>query len=151
MARVPRVPDFASYGRLVKCAKASAGQRSGPSGPTSGHAYLTWACSAAAVLGLRQYPTGQTGLARLAQQPGKGTACTVLAHQLARAVSYIRQCDTVLDRDKFFASEERRAGKPDASLDYPGISLPPVLGQPGVYGVSAREAGRWRASLLPCV
>jgi transposase len=47
--RFPRVPDVVSYGRLVKCAKASAGKHWGTSGKKSGHAYLTWAFSAAAV------------------------------------------------------------------------------------------------------
>jgi transposase len=49
MARFPRVQDVASYGRLVKCAKESAGKRSGTSGTTSGNAPLTWAFSEAAV------------------------------------------------------------------------------------------------------
>jgi len=49
MARFPRVQDFASSCRLVKCAKASAGKRSGTSGTTIGNAHLTWACSEAAV------------------------------------------------------------------------------------------------------
>jgi transposase len=46
----PRVQDFVSYGRLVTCAKASAGKRDGTSGSKIGHAYLTWAFSEAAVL-----------------------------------------------------------------------------------------------------
>jgi transposase IS116/IS110/IS902 family protein len=47
--RVPRGPAFAAYGRLVTCAKASAGKRSGTSGTNIGQAHLTWACSEAAV------------------------------------------------------------------------------------------------------
>jgi hypothetical protein len=39
--RFPRVQEFASYCRLIKCAKESNGKRSGPSGSTSGHAHLT--------------------------------------------------------------------------------------------------------------
>ena len=38
IARFPRVQDVVSYGRLVKCAKASAGQRYGTSGTTIGNA-----------------------------------------------------------------------------------------------------------------
>jgi Transposase IS116/IS110/IS902 family len=49
MERCPRVQAFASDGRLVPCAKASAGTRHGPSGTTSGQAHRTWACSEAAV------------------------------------------------------------------------------------------------------
>jgi transposase len=49
IARCPRGQDVASSGRLVTCAKASAGKRSGTSGSTSGHAHLTWAFAEAAV------------------------------------------------------------------------------------------------------
>ena len=51
--RCPRAQDFASYCRLGKCAKASAGKRSGTSGTTIGHAPLQGAFSEAAVLCLR--------------------------------------------------------------------------------------------------
>jgi hypothetical protein len=47
--RFPRVQEFASSGRLVKCAKASAGKRSGTSGANIGKAHLKWAFSEAAV------------------------------------------------------------------------------------------------------
>jgi transposase len=48
--RFPRVQEFVSYRRLVKCAQESAGKRYGTSGPKMGNAYLTWAFSEAAVL-----------------------------------------------------------------------------------------------------
>src|SRR5437660_8057510 len=51
--RFPRVQDFASYRRLVKCARESAGKRSGTSGAKIGNAHLTWAFSETAVLCLR--------------------------------------------------------------------------------------------------
>jgi len=60
MSRFPRVQDFVSYGRLVKCAQESAGKRDGTSGAKIGKAYLTWAFSEAAVLLLRHNPVGQT-------------------------------------------------------------------------------------------
>ena len=50
IARFPRVQDFVSYCRLVKCAKESAGKRYGTSGTKIGNAYLKWAFSEAAVL-----------------------------------------------------------------------------------------------------
>jgi len=65
IARFPRVQDFVSYCRLVKCAKESAGKRYGTSGTKIGNAYLKWAFSEAAVLFLRNNPAGQKYLARL--------------------------------------------------------------------------------------
>jgi transposase len=89
IARFPRVQDFVSYCRLVKCAKESAGKRYGTSGSKIGNAYLKWAFSEAAVLFLRTNPAGQKYLTRLEKKHGKGKALTVLAHQLARAVYYM--------------------------------------------------------------
>jgi hypothetical protein len=42
--------DFLSYGRLVKCAKESAGKRYGLSGKKIGNPQLKWAFSEAAAL-----------------------------------------------------------------------------------------------------
>ena len=86
IARFPRVQDFVSYCRLVKCAKESAGKRYGTSGTKIGNAYLKWAFSEAAVLFLRDNPAGQKYLARLEKKYGQGKALTVLAQKLARAV-----------------------------------------------------------------
>ncbi len=99
--RFPRVQEFVSYCRLVKCAKESAGTRDGTSGKKIGNAYLKWAFSEAAVLFLRHNPTGQKYLARLVKKHGKGKALTVLAHKLARAVYYMCKRDTAFDLDKF--------------------------------------------------
>jgi transposase len=99
--RFPRVQEFVSYCRLVKCAKESAGKRYGTSGTKIGNAYLTWAFSEAAVLFLRANPAGQKYLARIVKKHGKGKALTILAHKLARAVYYMWRRDTVFDLDKF--------------------------------------------------
>jgi Transposase IS116/IS110/IS902 family len=104
ITRFPRVQDFLSYCRLVKCAKESAGKRDGTTGTKIGHAYLTWAFSEAAVLCLRNNPAGQTYLARLARKHGKGKALTVLAHKLARTVYYMLKRDVVFDLDIFLQS-----------------------------------------------
>ena len=65
--RFPRVQDFASYCRLVKCAKESAGKHYGYSGAKIGNAHLKWAFSEAAVLCLRRNPAAQQYVARLAE------------------------------------------------------------------------------------
>lgn len=99
--RFPRVQDFVSYCRLVKCAKESAGKRYGTSGTKIGNAYLQWAFSEAAVLFLRDNPAGQKYLTRREKTPGKGKALTVLAHKLARAVYYMLRRHTAFDIHKF--------------------------------------------------
>jgi transposase len=121
--RFPRVQACVSYGRLVKCAKASAGKRDGTSGQKIGKAYLTWACSDAAALFLRNNPAGQKYRARLVTKHGKGTALTVLAHQLARAVYDMLKRETAFDLDKFFNEERSGASEPAASLAAAGLSL----------------------------
>jgi len=101
IARFPRVQDFASYSRLVKCAKESAGKRSGTSGSKIGNAHLKWAFSEAAVLFLRDNPAAQKLLARLEKKHSKGKALTILAHKLARAVYYMLKRQTAFDLDTF--------------------------------------------------
>jgi transposase len=100
--RFPRVQDFVSYCRLVKCAKESAGKRLGTSGTKIGNAHLKWAFSEAAVLFLRDHPPAQKYLARLEKKHDKGKALTVLAHKLARAVYYMLKRHVVFDRAQFF-------------------------------------------------
>ena len=99
--RFPRVQDFASYCRLVKCAKESAGKRLGTSGKNIGNAHLKWAFSEAATLFLRNNEPGQKYLARLEKKHDKGKALTILAHKLARAVYYMLKRKTVFDMDIF--------------------------------------------------
>ena len=102
--RFPRVQDFVSYCRLVKCAKESAGKRYGTSGAKIGNAYLKWAFSEAAVLFLRTNPAGQKYLARLEKKHGQAKALTVLAQKLARAVYYMLRRKTAFDMPMFLQS-----------------------------------------------
>ena len=121
--RFPRVQDFASSCRLVKCAKESAGKRSGTSGTTIGNAHLKWAFSEAAVLFLRDNPAGQKFLTRLEKKHSKGKALTILAHTLARAVYDMLQHKTAFDMPTFLNSSGRGVGKLDASRDNHGMTL----------------------------
>jgi transposase len=84
--RFPRVQDFVSSCRLVKCAKESNGKRLGTSGKKIGHVHLRWAFAEAAVLFLRQSQPGKDYVAKLEHTHGKAKALTVLAHKLGRAV-----------------------------------------------------------------
>jgi transposase len=99
--RFPRVQEFASYCRLVKCAKESNGKRSGSSGTKIGNAHLKWAFSEAAVLFLRDNPAGQKLLARLEKKHGKGKALTMLAHKLSRAVYCMLKRKVAFDMQRF--------------------------------------------------
>jgi transposase len=127
LQRFPRVQDVVSYGRVVTCAKESAGTRDGVAGTTIGQAYLTGAFSEAAVLCLRNHAAGQKWLARLAKQQGQGNALTVLAHQLARAVSSMLKRRTAVDLDTCLPQSWSEAGEPDAELDGARISLATAL------------------------
>ena len=72
ISRFPNLGQFVSYSRLVKCARESAGKKSGYSGKKIGNAYLKWAFSEAAVLFLRGNEPAQKAVARLASKHGKG-------------------------------------------------------------------------------
>src|SRR5882672_6525544 len=111
IARFPRVQDFASYCRLIKCARESAGKRSGTSGAKIGNAHLKWAFSEAAVLFLRDNPAAQKLLSRFEKKHSKGKALTILAHKLARAVYYMLQRQTAFDLDTFLHGSGRGAGE----------------------------------------
>jgi transposase len=100
--RFPRVQDFLSYCRLVKCSKESAGKRLGTSGAKIGNAHLKWAFSEAAVLFLRDHPAAQKYLARLEKKHDKGKALTILAQKLARAVYYMLKRKVAFDKETFF-------------------------------------------------
>jgi hypothetical protein len=129
ITRVPRGQDLVSSCRLVKCAKESAGKRSGTSGTKIGHASLTWAFSEAAVLFLRHHPAGQTSLPRFERTHGQGKALTVLAHKRARAVDDLVQRGTAVDRDQFRRGSGSGAGEPTAARGHQGVSLTRGLGK----------------------
>jgi len=99
--RFPKVQNFASYCRLIKCKKVSAGKSYGTSGKKIGNAYLKWAFSEAAVLFLRKNPEAQAWLQRMANKHNKARALTILAHKLGRAVYFMLQRKTVFDQERF--------------------------------------------------
>ena len=102
--RFPTVQDFASYARLVKCSKESAGKRYGVSGAKIGNVHLKWAFSEASVLFLRGNPKGQKYVEKLTSKHGKGKALSILAHKLGRAVYYMLKRQKAFDMNKFLSS-----------------------------------------------
>jgi transposase len=98
------VRDFASYSRLVKCEKRSAGKSLGTSGNKIGNAYLKWAFSEAAVLFIAKSAQGRTVLQRLERKYGKPKALSVLAHKLGRAVYFMLARKQPFDPQRFAES-----------------------------------------------
>jgi transposase len=103
IGRFPRVQDFLSYARLVKCEHRSAGKRLGSGGAKIGNAHLKWAFSEAAVLFLRNNPGGQKHLRRLAGRHGKAKALSILAAKLGRAVYLMLRKERAFDLERFLA------------------------------------------------
>jgi transposase len=99
--RFPTVQDFASYCRLVKCAKESNGKKTGSSGKKIGNAHLKWAFSEAAVLFLKDNEHGKRYLDKLSNKYGKAKALSILAHRMGRAVYFILKNKEAFDAPKF--------------------------------------------------
>lgn len=102
--RFPRVQDFASYCRLVKCARESNGKKYGTAGRRIGNAHLRWAFSEAAQLFLKGNEPGRRYLRKLAGKHGKGKALSILAHKLGRAVYFMLKNRQGFDMNKFLAA-----------------------------------------------
>lgn len=100
--RFPRVQNFISYARLVKCPRESAGKRKGTSGAKMGNVHLKWAFSEAAVLFLRGNEQAQRYKAKLVSRHGKGKALSILAAKLGRAVYFMLKRKKSFDADRFF-------------------------------------------------
>jgi transposase len=101
--RFPRVQDFASYARLVKCAHESAGKRSGTGGAKIGNAHLRWAFGEAVVLMLRENDEIKKRRQRLERKHGKGKSLSILAHRLGRAVYFMLKRKKVFQMERFLA------------------------------------------------
>ena len=104
ISRFPSVRDFASYSRLVKCERSSAGKSLGSGGNKIGNAHLKWAFSEAAVLFIAKSEQGRTVLTRLERKYGKPKALSVLAHKLGRAVYYMLARKQAFDPQRFATS-----------------------------------------------
>jgi transposase len=104
ITRFGRVQEFASYARLVKGQKQSAGKTFGTSGAKMGNVHLKWAFSEAAVLFLRHTKDGKKLLAGMEKKHGKGKALSILAHKIGRAVFYMLSRRTVFSPEKFLAA-----------------------------------------------
>ncbi len=99
--RFPRVQDFASYARLIRPKKTSAGKCYGSGNGKIGNSYLKWAFSEAVVLFLRETRETQPYIRRLEKKYGKDKTKGIVAHRLGRTVYYMLKNNTVFDLKKF--------------------------------------------------
>ena len=102
--RFPRVQDFVSYARLVKCEKQSAGKSYGHSGKKIGNAHLKWAFSEAACLFMRESDRAKKFVAKREKKFGKGKAMAILSAKLGRSVYQMLRKGDVFDEKVFFAN-----------------------------------------------
>jgi hypothetical protein len=98
-------------------------------------------------------PNGQTLLTRLETKPGKGTALTILAHHLARAVYDMLKRHTAVDMDNFLRTSRSRAGEPGAARDPHGMSRQSARSKPcAAASVTAQVCiGRLSRRPGPCL
>ena len=102
--RFPTVQDFASYCRLVKCAKESNGKKYGTAGKKIGNAHLRWAFSEAAQLFLKGNEPARKYMEKIVSRHGKGKALSILAHKIGRAVYYMLRNREGFDLNRFLAA-----------------------------------------------
>ena len=102
--RFPRVQEFASYSRLVKCSRESAGKRYGTAGSKIGNVHLKWAFSQAAVMFLKGNPEGREYRARIQKKHGKAKSLSILAHKLGRTAYYMLKRKKPFDMNKFLSA-----------------------------------------------
>jgi len=103
IGRFPRVQDFVSYCRLIKCDKESAGKKYGYSGKKIGNAHLKWAFSEATCLLMGESEEARTFVDRRTKKHGKGKAMSILSARLARTVYVMLKRKEPFNPRMFFA------------------------------------------------
>ena len=102
--RFETVQRFASYARLARGDKESAGKKVGKGKAKMGNAYLKWAFSEVAVMFLRGNPDAHKAVERLRSKHGKGKALSILAHKLGRCVYTMLSKQRPFDQERFMKS-----------------------------------------------
>lgn len=101
ISRFKTVQDFASYARLIKPKKESAGKIVSGSKRKIGNAYLKWAFSEAAILLLRESDQVKVYHEKLKNKNGKGKALAILSHRIGRSVYYMLKNKEAFDIKRF--------------------------------------------------
>jgi len=99
--RFPTVQNLASYARLIKPKRESAGKTYSGGNRKIGNAYLKWAFSEAAVLFIRENDDIKTYHQTLKNKHGKAKAMAILSHRIGRAVYYILKNKQAFDMKRF--------------------------------------------------
>jgi transposase len=114
ISRFSKVQDVASYARLIRPKKTSAGKNYGSGNGRIGNSYLKWAFSEAVILFLRETREAQPYIRRLERTYGKDKARGILAHRLGRTVYYMLKKKQVFDITQFVnhsAGEQATKGR----------------------------------------
>jgi transposase len=101
VSRFPRVQEFVSYSRLVKCPRESSGKRYGSKNSKIGNVHLKWAFSEMACLFLKGNPDAQKLHNRRVSRHGKAKALSILGSDLGRAVYIMLKRKEPFDMNKF--------------------------------------------------
>jgi transposase len=117
IARFPKVQDFASYARLIRPKKTSAGKSSGNGNGRIGNSYLKWAFSEAVILFLRETREVQPYIRRIERKYGKDKAKGIVAHRLGRTVYYMLKKKQVFDIRKFINQPTAKKTGTDSQRD----------------------------------
>jgi len=100
--RFPKVGNFISYARLVKCAHESAGKRRTGKNSKIGNVHLKWAFSEAACLFLRRNERAKHYHKKLVSKYGNAKALSIIAQKLGRTVYTMLKRRTPFDAKRFF-------------------------------------------------
>jgi len=100
--RFKKVGNFASYCRLVKSTRLSAGKRKGSGNPRNGNPYLSWAFSEAAHFAVRYHPEAKKYFQRKRSKTNGIIAIRTVAHKLARAAYYVMKDQVAFEPEKVF-------------------------------------------------
>ena len=101
ISRFERVQNFASYARLIRPQKQSAGKVKGSGNGKMGNAYLKWAFSEATLLFIREREEIKELHLNLKNRHGKARALAIISHKLGRTVYYLLKNKEAFDMKKF--------------------------------------------------
>ena len=100
--RFRKVGNFASYCRLVKSTRLSAGKRKGSGNPRNGNPYLSWAFSESAHFAVRYHEPAKKYFQRKRSKTNGIIAIRAVAHKLARAAYYVMKDQVAFEPQKTF-------------------------------------------------